>query len=257
MDKPPVREASTKSPLASSSTRSEEALAAVELQRVRGMMGGIAISSAIVAAIVILVRGEPTAMRVHAGALIATTVLAGANALWFNREVAKWILVGQVGVLMTGFYFWGFFSAYSVLVPLTLYILAGIATRAEMFWSTISVVAAQSAFGSATILGWIHSRSLVEPVVERAPIWGQFVALAMLQVISVGAFLAGLSARRRSVKVLDEHQQAMLELARREAQLAEAIAEARAAREAGLGGGGRFTDQVLDGFRLGGVLGRG
>ena len=54
--------------------------------------------------------------------------------LWFsivagfqNREVAKWLLVSQIGVLMTGFYFWGFFSAYCALVPLTLYIIAGIA----------------------------------------------------------------------------------------------------------------------------------
>jgi serine/threonine-protein kinase len=266
LDKPAVRAeassltpspTSTPTPMSKTSIGSEQAIAAVELQRVRGMMSGIAISSAVTAAIVILVHGEPTATKVHAGALIGTAVLAGASTIWFHREVAKWILVTQIGVLMTGFYFWGFFSAYSMLVPLTLYILAGIAEPIEAVWGCITVVLAESSFGTATILGWIDSRSLVEPVAERAPVWGQLVALALMQVITVGAFIAGRAARNTSAKVLDEHNQAVLELARREAQLAEAYAEAKAARDAGLGGAGRFTDQTIDGFRLGEVLGRG
>jgi eukaryotic-like serine/threonine-protein kinase len=257
LDTAPLRDRSATRTSTNPSLRSEEAVAAVELKRVRGMMSGIAISSAITAGIVVLVGGEPTAMRVHAGALLATSMAAGASTIWFNREVVKWIVAAQIGVLMTGFYFWGFFSAYCALVPLTLYILAGIATSTEMIFGTITLVAAQTGFGAATILGWLQSRSLVEPIVERAPIWGQFVALALLQVITIGAMLAGRAARKTSAEVIEEHNHALLELARREAQLAEAYAEARAAQEAGRGGGGRFTDQVIDGFRLSEVLGRG
>jgi serine/threonine-protein kinase len=83
------------------------------------------------------------------------------------------------------------------------------------------------------------------------------IAIGLLQVVTVGAAFAGSAARRDSTKVLDAHNQALLDLARREAQLAEAYADARAAREAGLGGMGRFTDQVIDGYKLGEVLGRG
>jgi serine/threonine-protein kinase len=239
------------------SGRTQQAVDAVELQRVKGMMAGIAISSALTAGIVFLVHGDTEAMQLHAGALIATALGSGACAIWFNREVVKWLLVGQIAVLMTGFYFWGFFSAYSALVPLTLYILAGVATRAEMIIGTTLLVTAQTTFGALTILGWIEPRSLVEVIETRAPIWGQLVALGLLQVITVGATLAGRDARKRSEQVLDEHNQALLELARREAQLAEAYAEARAAREAGVGGVGRFTEQVIDNFRIGEVLGRG
>ena len=56
---------------------------------------------------------------------------------------------------------------------------------------------------------------------------------------------------------LESHNQVVLQLARREAQLAEAQEDARAAREAGQGGAGRFTEQTLDGLKLGEVLGRG
>src|SRR5258706_828200 len=202
LDKPPPRaDASTptRAPPSQTNIGSEQAIAAVELQRVRGMMSGIAISSAITAAMVILVHGEPTAMKVHAGALIATALAAGACTIWFHREVAKWILVAQVGVLMTGFYFWGFFSAYCALVPLTLYILAGIAKQAAMVWGLVIIVLAQTSFGTATILGWLDSRSLVEPVPERAPIWGQFVALGVVQGITVGAFVPGRSGRNRAL----------------------------------------------------------
>jgi len=108
MDKPPAREPrsmpSLKPPLTGTSVRSEEAVAAVELQRVRGMMSGIAISSAITAVIVVLVRGEPTAMRIHAGALGVTAASAGACAIWFNREVAKWltpaVMPGEVPAML-------------------------------------------------------------------------------------------------------------------------------------------------------------
>jgi serine/threonine-protein kinase len=66
-----------------------------------------------------------------------------------------------------------------------------------------------------------------------------------------------MQAKRDSMKALEAHNQALLDLARREAQLAEAWADARAARDAGLGAMGRFTDQRIDDFELGEVLGRG
>jgi tRNA A-37 threonylcarbamoyl transferase component Bud32 len=252
LDKPAVQSSITNTVLLS-----EQALDAVELQRTKGMLAGIAISSAITAGIVFVLHGDTLAMKIHAGALLATAAMAGIATLLFSRELAKWVVASQIAVLLTGFYFWGFFSAYSSLVPLTVYILAGVATRAEMIAGTSALVAAQSGFGVATILGWLSSRGLVEPVLARVPIWGQLVALALLQGITIGAMIAGRAARARSIEVLDAHHKSQIELARREAQLAEAYADARAAREAGLGGVGRFTEATIDGMKLGEVLGRG
>ena len=103
MDRLGARDGATRTPLTSTAVSSEQAIEQVELDRVRGMMTGMAVSSLITAAIVIIVRGEPTAMRVHAGALTATAVAAAMSAIWFHREVAKWIVICQIVVLMTGY----------------------------------------------------------------------------------------------------------------------------------------------------------
>src|SRR5690606_10841735 len=144
-----------------------------------------------------------------------------------------------------------------VLVPLTIYIGVCSATRVEAIWGVTACVLAQGGFAIATALGYVEARGLVEPVAGRATLFDQIVAILLLQAITIGAGIAGRLAWRDSVRALEEHHRALLELARREAQLAEAVADARAAREAGVGGIGRFTDQVIDGFHLGPVLGRG
>jgi serine/threonine-protein kinase len=236
---------------------SEEAIAAIDLNRTRGLLKGIASSAAVTAGIVIVLPGDPLATKIHVGALLLAAVMAGISAWRFSRTFASYVAYAQIGVLLTGFHFWGLFSAYCALVPLTLYIVAGMATRREAIFGTAFLVVAQGVFGTLTILGVIEERGLVQPDPDFAPIWVQFVAMGLVEGICIGAMVAGRAARARATEVLEEHNQALLELARREALLAEAQAEAKAAREAGQGGAGRFSDQTIDGFHLGEVLGRG
>jgi tRNA A-37 threonylcarbamoyl transferase component Bud32 len=241
----------------------EQALAEVEAQRVRGLMSGMTASSVVTMVIVLLVAGDREAQQLHAAALGGSALLTGLVALWFRDpkryapKLALYAILAQLIVLITGYYFWGVFSAYGALVPLTIYIAAGTASRGEVAFGVTVCVLGQGGFALATALGYVPSRGLVEPVVGRADLMTQLVALALLQVITIGAAIAGSMARRDSVKALDEHNKALLELAQREAQLAEAYDDARAAREAGVGGVGRFTDQTIDGFKFGPVLGRG
>jgi len=226
-------------------------------------MTGIATSAALTAAIVLGVGGDHFAVAVHAGALTASAVLSGFCAILFRNpkrfypRLALYIVMGQAFVLLTGYYFWGVFSAYLAIMPLSVYIAAGTATRGEMIFGVGGLVIAQTSFQLATVFGFIESRGLVEPVLSRTPVSTQIVAIALLQVITIGAAFAGRAARKDTVTVLDKHNQTLLELAQREAQLAEAYADAHAAREAALGGAGRFTDEVIDGYKLGSVLGRG
>jgi len=241
----------------------EQALAEVEATRVRGLMTGMTGASAVTALIVLLVGGDPQAVRMHAGALGGSALLTALVALWFRDPkryrptVAMYVILAQVVVLVSGYYFWGTFSAYGALVPLTIYVAVGTATRNEAILGVGLCVAAQGGFSLATSLGWIESRGLVEPVAGRAPLFTQLVAIGLLQLITIGAALAGRAARRDATAALEEHNRALLELARREAQLAEAMAEANAAREAGVGGVGRFSEQTIDGYKLGAILGRG
>jgi serine/threonine-protein kinase len=244
-------------------TMSEQAIAAVEAQRMRGLMIGIAGSSAFVTVIVMLLHGDAWAQRVHAAALAGSAVLCIAVALWFRNpkryrpRLALYTILTQLVVLVSGFYFWGVFSAYGALVPLTVYIAAGSATRYEAILGVTLLVVAQAGISLATVLGIIEARGLVEPVAGRADLWTQIIAVVLIQLIAIGAAFAGLAAKRDSKAALESHNQALLDLARRDAQLAEAWADARAAREAGVGGLGRFTDQRIDDFEMGEVLGRG
>ncbi len=242
---------------------SEQALAVVEAQRMRGLMTGIASSSAVTTVIVLALGGDHQAAQIHAAALAASAVLSGGCALLFRNlkryspRLAMYVLFTQLFVLMSGYYFWGAFSAYGALVPLSIYIAAGTATLVETVIGVGCCVVAQASFSLAISLGWIESRGLVEPVVGRADLATQIVAIVMIQAITIGAAIAGRAARKDAVGALEAHNQVLLELARREAQLAEAYADARAARDAGLGGIGRFTEQKIDDLELGQVLGRG
>lgn len=242
---------------------SQQALAAVEAQRMRGMMTGLAVSSGVVAVIAMLLGGDRHAQVIHAAALGASAVITGCLAILFRNpkryypRLAVNVLYSQILVLMTGYYFWGVFSTYGALVPLSVYIAAGSATRGEAIIGVATLVAAQTSFQLATVLGWIESRGLVEPVLERAGLFTQLVAVVVIQAITIGSALGGRAARKDAADALDAHNQVLLELARREAQLAEAHEDARAAREAGLGGVGRFTEHTIDGLKLGEVLGRG
>ena len=242
---------------------SQQALASVEATRVRGLMTGMTGASLVTAVLVLLIGGDPDAGRIHAAALGASALLTGGIALWFrdpkrySHRLAMWGVLAQIGVLVTGYYFWGVFSAYGALVPMTIYIAMGSASGLEAILGVGACVLAQGGLALATVFGWIESRGLVEPVPGRADLATELVAVGLLQAIAIGAAVAGRAARQGATVALDEHNRALLELARREAQLAEAMAEAHAAREAGVGGAGRFTDQTIDGYRLGEVLGRG
>jgi eukaryotic-like serine/threonine-protein kinase len=270
VDQPPLRPSLLRAgppPPVSSASRTlattEQALAEVEATRVRGLMSGLAASSLATLLIVFFIGGDRQALAIHASALGVSSLLSGAVALWFrdprrySSNLALWVITAQIGVLISGYYFWGVFSAYGALVPLTIYVAVGSATRKEAILGVATCVVAQTAVAGATALGWIESRGLVEPHPERATLFAQLVAIALLQGITIGAAIGGRMARRDSVHALEEHNRALVELARREAQLAEAVADARAAREAGVGGVGRFSDQTIDGFRLAQVLGRG
>ncbi len=241
---------------------SSRAQAAMEAARMRGLMTGVAASSLVVMAIVILLGGDPTAMRLHAGALGASSVIAGGCALLFRNpqryypKLALYVILGQVVVLVSGYYFWGAFSAYGALVPLTIYVAVGTASKVEAVMGVGVCVLAQGGFALATVLGWIEPRGLVEPV-AGVPESTQLIAIGLLQIITIGAAVGGWQARRDGAAVLERHNKALIELARREAQLAEAYADARAVRDAAVGGVGRFSDQTIDGLRLGEVLGRG
>jgi len=239
----------------------EQAAHAVEAHRMRDFMIGSAAISLVAALVVLQLGGDPFAARVHAIVLAVSAVTsAGYAALFgtaqrFRPRLALGLILGQVVVTLTGYYFWGAFSAYAAVVPLTIYLASSVASARQARWGATFAILVQTVFGLALALHWVEPRGLVEPV--RGGLATQLVGLVLVQVMSIAAAVGGRHTRREMHRILDEHHDALRDLAQRDAQLAEARADAIAARRAGGGGAGRFTDQNIDGFQLGEVLGRG
>src|ERR1043165_3687000 len=158
------------------STMSEQALRAVEAQRMRGLMTGIAASSAFTTLLPLLLGGDPFAAKIHSLALAAAAVQSLAIALWFRDpkryrpQIALYAILSQIIVLVSGFYFWGVFSAYGALVPLTIYIAVGSATRNETILGISLCVVGQTRFSLLVVLGYLAPRGLVEPVLGRSEV---------------------------------------------------------------------------------------
>ncbi|MBA3454548.1 MAG: hypothetical protein H0T42_15770, partial [Deltaproteobacteria bacterium] len=64
---------------------SEQTLDAVEAQRMRGMMTGLAVSSAVTALIVFAIGGDDLAKQIHAAALGGSALVSAALALLFRK----------------------------------------------------------------------------------------------------------------------------------------------------------------------------
>ncbi|HEU0030302.1 MAG TPA: serine/threonine-protein kinase [Kofleriaceae bacterium] len=253
---PSAREPDTASTTLASS---EQALVHFEAHRVRGLMIGMSITSLLTAGLVLGMGGDPFAARVHAIALAISGVLTSTYSIVFRdparyrQSVASIVAFLTLGVALTGYYYWGVFSGYAAAVPITLYVMAQGATLRTTILGTVACVVAQSGFTLATVFGWIESRGLVEPVLARAGTTTQIIAMVLLQGLMVTAALAGRDAQRTARAVLEQHAKSLRDLAQRDAQLAEARADADQARQSA----GRFTGQVVGDYQLRDVLGRG
>ena len=241
----------------------EQALLYIKAHRVRGLMLNGTIASLVAGVLVLFVMGgDPYAQRVHTFALFGSAAITGLYAIAYrdprsySQLVFGVVIVTQIPLMLTGYYYWGVFSAYAAIVPLNIFIASD---AAEATWSALitvmACIVAQTLLMLATVFGWIETRSLVDVV--RGTQTNELVAVGLIGMLALGAALLGREAKQRTGAILREHALALRAVAQREAQLVEAQAEVAAARKAGQGGPGWFTDQNIGGFVLGDVLGRG
>jgi eukaryotic-like serine/threonine-protein kinase len=147
--------------------------------------------------------------------------------------------------------YFGPYSPVPVLLVLGIYINAmgqrfGIAL---LIYLTCAIT--QGVSGSLAIIG-VADPGFVKG--EWLTVEVRVICQALVQIVLLGSFLIARASRRSSLIALAELQQAVRNVAQREALLQEAREELRRA----LGGGrGRFSEQQIGQYRLGQVIGRG
>jgi tRNA A-37 threonylcarbamoyl transferase component Bud32 len=237
----------------------EQALRHDEASRTRAFAGSLAVLCTLGAATVAMLGGDHLARMLHLGAIIATGLAAWAYFL-LARDPAKFDLSWAMAMAAvsttanaTGFYYWGIFSPYAALIPISSYVFSTGSMGGPWFFGLLGVtILTHLGLGIANIAGWVEDVGLFGPA-TLAGTREQIVLLALLELVIIGSVILARQARASTRKVLEEHNAAVRAIAMRDAQLAEAHAEMREVQSAT----GRFSGHRVGRFTLHDVLGRG
>ena len=209
--------------------------------------------------IVALLGGDPVGQKIHIGGVGLTGLMAAAYAVRyrnperFNTRALMVLTYTSMLANVSGYFYWGVFSAYFGVVTVTGYAFASGATKRHVVQATGVASASHVVIGVMIVGGWVAPHALVAASADFSPT-AQILVLVLLQVVLIGAILGGLDSQRKMHTIINEHGNALRDLSQREAQLAEAHEAARDARRVDEG---RYSGETLGRFRVGAIIGRG
>ncbi|MEP6865443.1 MAG: serine/threonine-protein kinase [Deltaproteobacteria bacterium] len=201
--------------------------------------------------------GDPTVTKVFlAGVGVALVgllflFLRTRDLVQFRRPSTNiaWIIPGTCASLAVPFF--GSFSPVSIILVLGIYFV-GLGRSLRLTLALYAVCAGMQGVSAAFVIAGYRDTGLVHPT--GLSIRDQIVVQALVQAILLATLVTARMSRRATLLALGELEQAVRLAAHREALLLEAREELdRALRP----GRGRFSEQVLGGYMLGEVLGRG
>ena len=229
-----------------------------EIDRARAFYRLTAIMTAVAAAFMPFVPGPPV-LRVFAMSTCGVAIVANVIALRRLRDETRYtprfvtvmgVILGVVGEL-TLFYL-GLFTAAAMILPLGVYFFGLSESRMAArttFWTgaiCYSILTVGVATGLLPDLGPMPISAL--------PVAWKWFFVVMVQVVFATTYFLARSSRRATETALARAEKANRQIFQKEALLAEARIELdRALRP----GEGRYTDQLVDGWRLAELLGRG
>lgn len=236
-----------------------EALLLAEVGRTRNFLWVVYLICALVLGLLPVLSGSPEVEIALAAAIVICAALAGYLHLSIRDParytsarvlpVAWWTAVtSSIAVL-----YWGVFSPAPIAVVMGMYFFC----RAQSFAGALLIYATcaglQGIFSRLVIAGVFADPALL--VVAGMPRHELVLTQLMVQVIFLLTFLMARASRRAELYSIEQLRLAMRQVSQREALLQEARFDLdRALR---IGGPGHYTDQVLGGFTLGAVIGRG
>ena len=236
-----------------------EAMRQDEVTRTRIFLK-VALATAFAGVVVALITGgDPIAFRI----LCASCVLNVGGAVWMlslTRDVQTYtprkaivpaliIAFGAFG----GVYYWGVASPVAAMLTYGIYFFS-LGINARIVTAMYVLVAIlHAALGLAIMGDLIVDRGIISMAGLR-PI-DQVGILSVIEFLYFITFFTARVSQRATLEAMTHLEQAARTVAQREALLAEARAELDRALK--VGGPGRFTDQVVGGFKLGILIGRG
>ena len=235
-----------------------EALERDELLRTRRFcLIGAAIALAGATAVPLL-PGDPTA----SGLLLSAVGCALVAILFLYMRTGDPVRFRQPTTLLgwfipaicvtTALPFFGVFSPAPVVLVLGVYFTGLGKSQALALAVYLTCAGAQALLATLVITGTIRDPGIVQIMPLGAT--EQWIVQGLVQVVLLGTYVTARVSRRTALAAVGELERAVRLAAHREALLLEAREELERALRSGRG---RFSDQTIGGYQLGGVIGRG
>ncbi|HEY1694105.1 MAG TPA: protein kinase [Polyangiaceae bacterium] len=236
-----------------------ETLHLQEIARTRVFVVVAAIFALGVALTLSVLGGDPTAKRIFLFATAAIIASCGWLAWELRRDegytIERATTVAYVSICsaFAGIWYFGVFSPAAAIIPFGLsFFSIGQSTRAVFaVYATCALL--QAALSLLVITGAVQDPGLV--TAHGLSQVEQLLILLILEGVFFATYLVQRKTRQATLEAIEQHDRVVRSLAQRDALLREARQDLQLALQAG--GLGRWSDETLGSFRLGGVLGRG
>jgi len=207
---------------------------------------------------VLLLPGDPTASVI----LLSSIGCALAAILFLYARTSDPLRFRQSTTLLgwyvpaicvcTAIPYFGVFSPAPIVLVLGIYFTGLGRSSALALGVYVTCAGAQAIIASLVITHAVRDPGIVQilPIAVRE----QWIVQALVQVVLAGTFITARISRKTALAAVGELERAVRLAAHREALLLEAREELERALRSGRG---RFTDQMIGGYQLGEVLGRG
>jgi len=211
------------------------------------------------AIIALSTNGDPIARNV---VLIGTAIamIGSLGFLAMTRDPAKYdpskmVLYGLpiVAGSMSGVYYWGTASPVAAMLVYGLYFFSLGSNARVITGMYVMVTVLHGLLGIGIMTGVIVDRGVIRMSALRAQ--DQLAILFIIEFLYFIAFYTARVSQRVTLAAMSKLENAVRNVAQRDAMLAEARAELDRALK--VGGPGRFTEQNVGSFRLGVLIGRG
>lgn len=236
-----------------------ETLQLQEIAQTRAFVRLAMVLAVLVAVFVGFLGGDPTA-RAVLWAFLGGVVITCA---WLARELredagyALWkvmiVAFAAVSAAYSAVYYFGVFSPAVVIIPFGLCFFSSGGSQRGTVGVYLACALLELFLGVSVVAGVLPDRGLIRA--DHASAFERLSIVTLVEAIFLATYAIMRASRASTLHAIELHDQALVQVAQREALLKEARQDLAQALKAG--GFGRYSEHTLGSFQLGRVIGRG